>query len=120
MPQMGTTILVGQQMFARILNKARHPLRSVGKDRRGNVLVLTAAALPVMIGGAGLGVDVTQWYLWQRELQMSVDTAALAGAYSKVPGKDYNVSAHAALTANKQDLDYPGKPNVKGGRQEDT
>src|SRR3546814_3775665 len=60
MPQMGTTILVGQQMFARILNKARHPLRSVGKDRRGNVLVLTAAALPVMIGGAGLGVDVTQ------------------------------------------------------------
>src|SRR3546814_8221732 len=83
MPQMGTTILVGQQMFARILNKARHPLRSVGKDRRGNVLVLTAAALPVMIGGAGLGVDVTQWYLWQRELQMSVDTAALAGAYSR-------------------------------------
>ncbi|API58236.1 hypothetical protein BSL82_02065 [Tardibacter chloracetimidivorans] len=99
-------------MFARILNKARHPLRSVGKDRRGNVLVLTAAALPVMIGGAGLGVDVTQWYLWQRELQMSVDTAALAGAYSKVQGKDYNVSANAALTDNKQVLDYLGTPSV--------
>src|SRR3546814_3139378 len=65
-----------------------------------------------MIGGAGLGVDVTQWYLWQRELQMSVDTAALAGAYSKVQGKDYNVSANAALTDNKQVLDYLGTPSV--------
>src|SRR3546814_9620792 len=77
-------------------------LRSVGKDGGGKVLVLTAAALPVMIGGAGLGVDVTQWYLWQRELQMSVDTAALAGAYSKVQGKDYNVSANAALTEDRK------------------
>src|SRR3546814_3258706 len=101
MPQMGTSILVGQQMCARCLDKARQPRRSVGKERCGNVRVLTAAALPVRIGGGGLVVDVTQWYLWQRELQMSVDTAALAGAYSKVQGKDYNVSANAALTDNK-------------------
>src|SRR3546814_15984455 len=65
-------------------SKARHPLRSVGKDRRGNVLVLTAAALPVMIGGAGLGVDVTQWYLWQRELQMSVDKIGRASCRERV------------------------------------
>src|SRR3546814_5881111 len=101
MPQMGTTILVGQQMFARILNKARHPLRSVGKVRRGNVLVLTAAALPVMIGGAGLGGDVPQWYLWLRELQMSDDTVALAGAYLKVQGKDSNVRANASLSDHR-------------------
>src|SRR3546814_9628552 len=47
-----------------------------------------------------------------RELQMSVDTAALAGAYSKVQGKDYNVSANAALTDNRQVLDYLGTPSV--------
>src|SRR3546814_7035947 len=94
MPQMGTTILVGQQMFARILNKARHPLRSVGKDRRGNVLVLTAAAFPVMMGGAGWGVAVTQWYPWMRELQMSADTAALAGASARSKG---NTSEHPSL-----------------------
>src|SRR3546814_15325390 len=89
-------------MLARILNRACHSLRFLRKDKRGNVLVLTAAAMPVLIGGAGLGVDVTQWYLWQRELQMSVDAAALAGAYSNVQGKSYDARALPPLADHTQ------------------
>src|SRR3546814_15715439 len=89
-------------MLARLLKRACHSLRVLRKGKRGNGVVLTAAAMPVLIGGAGLGVDVTQWYLWQRELQMSVDAAALAGAYSKVQGKSYDASARTTLADNKQ------------------
>src|SRR3546814_9939791 len=97
-------------MFGHMRNRAFHSLRSLRKDKRGNGLVLTAAAMPVLIGGAGLGVDVTQWYLWQRELQLSVDAAALAGAYSKSQGKEVKVSAKAKMADNNQDGAITGRP----------
>lgn len=56
-------------------------------DQRGNVLAITGAGLVLLTGGAGFSIDVAQWYLWQRELQMGADAAALSGAYTLVQGK---------------------------------
>jgi hypothetical protein len=42
-----------------------------------------ALGMPMLIGGAGLGVDVAQWYMWKRELQFAVDQAAMAGAWAR-------------------------------------
>ena len=53
-------------------------------ETSGNALLLVALGLPALIAGAGLGVDVTQWYMWKRELQYAVDQAAVAGAWARV------------------------------------
>jgi Flp pilus assembly protein TadG len=50
-------------------------------DRRGAVAVLSALSLPVLLGFAGLAIEVNYWYLEKRKLQEAADSGALAGAY---------------------------------------
>src|SRR6478735_6192352 len=52
-------------------------------ESSGNAVLLVALGLPMLIGGAGLGVDLAQWYMWKRELQHAVDQAAVAGAWAR-------------------------------------
>ena len=58
-------------------------LKRLAGDSSGNALLLMALGLPMLIGGAGLGVDFAQWYMWKRELQYAVDQAAIAGAWAR-------------------------------------
>jgi len=58
-------------------------LKKLWRDRGGNALVMAGAALPLIIGSAGLATDTIQWVLWKRELQRLADSAALACAFSK-------------------------------------
>jgi Flp pilus assembly protein TadG len=55
-------------------------LTKLWRDRMGGVLVYAAIAAPVLIGAAGLSVDVGLWYANKRLVQSAVDSAALAGA----------------------------------------
>jgi len=66
-----------------ILKFMRETVRKLAQCRSGNATMLVALGLPVLIGGAGLGVDMTQWYMWKRELQFAVDQAAVAGAWAR-------------------------------------
>ena len=59
-------------------------IRRLAKDRRGNVIVLTGAALPLLVGAAGLATDTIQWTLWKRQLQRAADSGALAGVYTRI------------------------------------
>lgn len=52
-------------------------------DTSGNAMMLMAMGMPVLIGSSGLAVDMTQWYMWKRELQYAVDQAAIAGAWAR-------------------------------------
>jgi Flp pilus assembly protein TadG len=58
-------------------------LQKIRQDRRGNVLAIAAAALPLVIGSAGLATDTIQWSTWKRQLQRAADSAAFAGVYSR-------------------------------------
>lgn len=58
-------------------------LRKLGRDAGGNAIMLVAAGVPVLIGGAGAAVDIAQWYSWQRELQQAADQGALAAAWAR-------------------------------------
>ncbi len=64
------------------------------KDRRGNVLAIAAAALPLVVGSAGLATDTIQWVTWKRQLQRAADSGALAGVHTIVrdEGSRDNVS----------------------------
>jgi Flp pilus assembly protein TadG len=63
------------------------------KDRRGAAAILFALSMPMLIGGMGLGFEVSNWYLKQRGMQNAADAAALAAATNS--GSNYNVEAKA-------------------------
>lgn len=59
-------------------------IKRLFKDRRGNALAIAAAALPLVIGSAGLATDTIQWVTWKRQLQRAADSGALAGVHTIV------------------------------------
>nr|WP_164157695.1 TadE/TadG family type IV pilus assembly protein [Sandarakinorhabdus rubra] len=69
-------------------------------SRSGNVAVITAMLVPVMIGAAGLASDTAQWTLVRRSLQRQADSAALAGAYALTQNKTAQSGALADLAKN--------------------
>ncbi|MEO6432640.1 MAG: pilus assembly protein TadG-related protein, partial [Sphingomicrobium sp.] len=73
-------------------------LRKLFKDRRGNALVIAAAALPLLVGSAGLATDTIQWALWKRQLQRAADSAAIAGVYDRVNNAGLTSSTSTAVS----------------------
>lgn len=55
-------------------------LRGFASDQRGNVSIVLASSLPVMIGVSALAVDTGAMFLKKRNLQGMADAAALAAA----------------------------------------
>jgi uncharacterized membrane protein len=72
-------------------------IRRLRKDRRGNVLAITAAFLPVMVGAAGLATDTIQWTLWRRQLQRAADSAAIAGVYDRASASGATTTVPSAV-----------------------
>ena len=80
--------------------------RKLWRDRRGNALVIAGAALPLVVGSAGLASDTIQWTLWKRELQRAADSAAIAGVYAKIQSAgvsdavthDLSYNSHVGIT----------------------
>ena len=56
-----------------MLNRIPAFLGKLRKSTSGHATLLTAFGMPMLIGTAGLGVDLSQWYMWKRELQFAVD-----------------------------------------------
>ena len=73
----------------------RKLLRKLWNDERGNALIIAGAALPLVIGSAGLASDTVQWTLWKRQLQRAADSSALAGVYAKVQNNSGQTAAQA-------------------------
>lgn len=79
----------------------RNFFRMLATDERGNVLAISAAALPLLIGTGGLATDTIQWSLWKRELQRAADSAAIAGVYDRT---QHTGSTSNTLSAVNRDL----------------
>jgi Flp pilus assembly protein TadG len=83
--------------------------KKLWNDKRGNALIIAGAALPLLVGSAGLATDTIQWALWKRQLQRAADSAALAGVYDRIAndGSTTNVA-----TAVDYDLDKHDHTNI--------
>ena len=70
----------------------------VARDERGAVLVMVLLWLPVLILMAAFVIDVANWFVHKRHLQMQADAAALAAArdWSGVGCSDAVINARAA------------------------
>jgi Flp pilus assembly protein TadG len=75
-------------------------IKALFGDKRGNVLILTAASLPLILGSIGLAVDSIQLSLLRRHLQRAADSGALAGAYALVQQKNASQAVTRALVFN--------------------
>jgi Flp pilus assembly protein TadG len=87
---------------------ARFPCRRCGAmlcalwaDRRGVSAIVTALAAMVLIGFAGLAIDVASWEVTQRHMQGAADQAAIGAVLAYLAGGGDNVTAQAkGITAN--------------------
>ncbi|MGX5840277.1 DUF7305 domain-containing protein [Mesorhizobium sp. ArgA1] len=87
-----------------------------GRLRRatnGNVAVIFAFTLPVVVGGAGLGIETSFWYYNSLKLQAVADAAAYAGALEKIAGSDKpTIIAAATQSATSNNFAAPGTIQV--------
>ncbi|HEX8262094.1 MAG TPA: Tad domain-containing protein [Allosphingosinicella sp.] len=75
-------------------------LRNLISSERGNVLVVGAAAMPLLIGSAAIAIDTIQVSVWKRQLQRAADSSAIAGAYALSLGDDEHDAVHRDLDKN--------------------
>ena len=81
----------------------RKKLTELRRCQSGNALMLVALGMPVLIGGTGIAVDTSQWYMWKGELQYAADQAAIAGAWARTKDEteaSYVARAQQEYTAN--------------------
>ncbi|NIX78377.1 pilus assembly protein TadG-related protein [Microvirga terricola] len=80
--------------FRAVYAAVRARLGRFATNQSGNVAVLTALALPALIGATGLGVEASYWYLTQRSMQNAADSAVIAAATNGTG--NYKAEAKAA------------------------
>lgn len=69
----------------------------LASETSGNVAIIFAVTLPILIGAAGLGVETSYWYYRSLQLQSSADAAAYAGELERLSGSSAAAVERAAL-----------------------
>lgn len=69
---------------------------SLRRDQRGSMYMLTAFALPVLVGFGGMGIDVAMWYAERRTTQSIADASAVAATYEEMKGGNLTAMTAAA------------------------
>lgn len=73
--------------------RAAERLKAFGRDRRGNIAIITALVAPVLLGCFSLGFETAYWSQTQRSMQNAADSAAEAAATNG--GTTYSAEAKA-------------------------
>lgn len=77
--------------------------RRLRADRRANISIVAALAMPVLIGSLGIGAETASWYAGKRALQNAADSAAVAAATNGTDeGYDKEARAVAAQYGLRQ------------------
>lgn len=65
-------------------------LLGAARDRSGTISVLTALSLTAVLGFAGLGTEVSYWYVKTRNMQSAADSAAMTAAEAMKNGETFS------------------------------
>ena len=90
----------------------RKLFKKLWNNDRGNALMIAGAALPLLVGAAGLATDTIQWSLWKRQLQRAADSAALAGVYDRIANDSSTSNVATAVNYDLGKHDHTGIPRL--------
>src|SRR5262249_51482427 len=85
----------GAQSMAHSLRRHVRGLVRFGEDRSGNILIVTAIILPVLIGAIGLGTDLGLWFYKHQIMQSAADSAAMSAGAAYRDGTNLTTEADA-------------------------
>src|SRR5258708_13105193 len=71
--------------IARLARKIASRIAALLHHRAGGIAVTFALAAPVLIGAAGIGVEIGLWYKMRRQAQTAADAAAVTRALPLLP-----------------------------------
>ncbi len=74
------------------------------KETRGQIFVMAAFMLPVILGMGALAVDVGYLYTARNQMQNAADAAAIAGAQVMLNGGDQSSATTAAVNFSNQNV----------------
>lgn len=72
------------------------PMRPLIADERGNILAITAFAMPALLASFGLAFETADWYQTQRAMQNAADSAAIAASTNGAATYETEAKAVAA------------------------
>ena len=75
-------------------------LRRLFRNQKGNVLVVSALSMPMLVGATAFALDTIQLSLANRQLQRAADSGAIAGAYAVSQDEDAGTAANNDLAEN--------------------
>lgn len=91
-------------MLPSLVKKSGDRCEGFGRNERGTIIAPLALLFPILLGMAGLGVDIGHWYNGKRQAQAAADAAARAGALELVR----NGSSSVILQAAREDASNYG------------
>ena len=90
------SVRLPHHQFTRIIRaKIVHYLVRLRADQRGAVAVTMGLLFPVLVGGLGVGFEISNWYLKTRSMQNAADAAAVAAAGNG--SSNYDLEAKAVV-----------------------
>lgn len=85
-------------LFAKFAIAAvRQELKGIWTDNRGSAFIFAALGFTVLMGFAGMGIDLTHWYAERRITQNLADAAAVAATYVQMAGGNDAAVFQAAM-----------------------
>lgn len=85
---------------------------SLFRNVDGSVAILTALALPVLLGGIAFGAEVGLWHMKQREMQHAADVAAYSAAIRLQKHDNQSTLEAVALNVARQSGFDPSKGSI--------
>jgi hypothetical protein len=103
-----TYFLNGRVIHLNYQNRMKRLSSFFVASETGNVAIATALLIPLLAGGAGLGVETAYWYHEDLELQQAADKAVYTAAIEKRAGSNTGTILTAATTTATENGYQPG------------